>query len=325
MARDALSSTEATAPDLTVVICTHNRVALLERALASLNDARRPRDALVDVLVVPNACRDETHAALAGYQARAQEHGLLPVRFEPEPRVGKSHALNRAIRLVRAPLIAYVDDDHRVDAQFLVSILQAARSHPDTEIFCGRILPDWDGSEPGWVHDAGQYRIYPLPVPRYDHGPIAGTLSGERGLPGGGNVFLRRRLFSRIGGFSVDFGPRGHDLGGGEDTEWLERALASGATIRYEPSVVQYHYVDGTRLTLPYVLRKAYERSSSVMRLNRANQREKAVRGFMFRKLVEYVLQLVASRNESARRFFLVRVAAALGELDGALRRSRGD
>jgi GT2 family glycosyltransferase len=306
--------------DLTIVICTHNREALLRRALASLNAAARPQNKSVDLLVIPNACSDGTHAFLHAYRERQPEAGWLPLRFEPEPRPGKSHALNRAIRLLDSQLVAYVDDDHRVDAGYLAAVCAAGDAYPDSKLFCGRILPDWDGSEPAWVHDTGPYRIYPLPVPRYDQGPEAKPLSAANSLPGGGNLFLRRSVFQHVGGFSVDFGPRGHNLGGAEDLEWVERAIAAGAWPFYVPSVVQYHYVDARRLTVPYLMHKAFERSSSVIRLSNRCGQKTGVPSYMYRKLLTYMAQAAVARGREQRRFYLVRLAAAFGEMDGARR-----
>lgn len=42
---------------LTILICTHNRVDLLERVLASLNAAQHPAMP-VQILVAANACTD---------------------------------------------------------------------------------------------------------------------------------------------------------------------------------------------------------------------------------------------------------------------------
>ncbi len=100
-------------------------------------------------------------------------HGWLPLQLIEVPTPGKSHALNRAIPEIDTELTAFVDDDHRVDENYLIAIEQAAQTWPDAGLYCGRILPDWDGSEPAWVHDEGPYRIYPLPVPRYDQGDAA--------------------------------------------------------------------------------------------------------------------------------------------------------
>ena len=126
------------------------------------------------MLVAANACTDRTHALLDRYIRDAAGSptggGKLPLRWVAEPRAGKSHALNCAIPLLVSDLVAFVDDDHRVDAGYLENVCKAAADYPEADILCGRILPDWDGSEPAWVHDEGPYRIYPLPVPRYDLG-----------------------------------------------------------------------------------------------------------------------------------------------------------
>ena len=54
---------------LTVLISTHDRAALLERALRHLNEARRPPGWAVEILVVANACTDATHELLARYSS----------------------------------------------------------------------------------------------------------------------------------------------------------------------------------------------------------------------------------------------------------------
>jgi GT2 family glycosyltransferase len=55
--------------DLAIVICTHNRVELLERTLASLNRARRPRGH-IEVLAIANACTDDTVSFCGDIRAR---------------------------------------------------------------------------------------------------------------------------------------------------------------------------------------------------------------------------------------------------------------
>ena len=71
---------------------------------------------------------------------------------------------------------------------------------------------------------------------------------------------------ARVGKFSVELGPQGHNLGGAEDIDWVLRALALGAQLHYAPDMVQFHYVDGARLKTGYVVRKAFARSSSTAR-----------------------------------------------------------
>jgi arylsulfatase A-like enzyme/GT2 family glycosyltransferase len=300
---------------LTVLICTHNRAELLARVLTSLNQARRPADWSVRLLVAANACSDGTHDLLENYWRTCVESGAIALEWFAEPTPGKSHALNSAIPRLTGDIVTFVDDDHRVDADYLINICRAAQAYPEATMFCGRILPDWNGSEPAWVHDEGPYRIYPLPVPRYDQGGKPTPIYAETGpLPGGGNLFLRVDVFSRSGGFSTELGPKGHDLGGGEDSAFVLHAVTSGERLQYVPDVLQHHYVDVERLQFSYLLRKAYQRSRSVSRVHHEGGR---VPLYMWRKLTEYGAKAALPLNWPRTRFYLMRVAATLGEMRG--------
>jgi hypothetical protein len=235
--------------------------------------------------------------------------------------------LNRALPLLTSGLVAFVDDDHRVDAAYLENACKASEAYPGVDIFCGRIIPDWDGSEPAWVHDDGPYRIYPLPVPRYDLGDLPLASPQDQATPGGGNLILRSRILEKVGKFSTAYGPVGRDLGGAEDKEWVWRAIASGAQIQYVPDIVQFHYVDPARLKLGYVLRKAFERSASANRLSTGAVDSGLIPKYMIRKVAQYLLLAMLSPSRQRRRFHLVRVAASLGEIKGSLqaRRDRAD
>lgn len=314
-------------PTLTILISSHNRADLLERTLRHLNFAWRPNGCAVDIMVAANACSDRTHSLLDRYVTavrsgtRSGPHGTrLPLRWVAEPRIGKSFALNAAIPLLTSDIVAFVDDDHRVDIDYLKAVAKAVVDYPDADILCGRILPDWDGSEPGWVHDDGPYRIYPLPVPRYDLGESPLPSPQDTTMPGGGNLVLRTALFPHVGDFSTDYGPVGRGLGGAEDHEWVGRAIDAGARVQYVPDIVQFHYVDKSRLVLSYLVRKAFERSASAVRLNAAHAQSGLVPAYMIRKAGQYGLAVLASMGQRhRRRFHLVRLAASLGEIKGSV------
>ncbi|MDD1749817.1 MAG: sulfatase-like hydrolase/transferase [Methanothrix sp.] len=301
-------------PNLTVLVCTHNRSELLGRVLDSLNQAVRPDGWRVQILVAANACTDDTVARMQAYETHQATYGWLPLRMIEVPTPGKSHALNRAIFEIETELTAFVDDDHRVDVNYLVAIEKAAQTWPDAGLYCGRILPDWDGTEPAWVHDEGPYRIYPLPVPRYEQGEQPKIITAAEGpIPGGGNLVVRRHVFELTGQFSTELGPHGHDLGGGEDSEYVMRALTRGVRCQYVPNMVQHHYVDVERLKLGYLLKKALQRTRSTSRIHGTGH----VPLYMWRKLAEYGFHCVFSLSWAKRRFYWVRTAAALGELQG--------
>ena len=307
---------------LTVIVCTHNRARLLARTLASLNKCLRPPDCDVDVLVVANACTDGTTEFLRSYADQPNAEKWIPLRWVAEPTAGKSHALNRAIALVEDGVLAFVDDDQRVDVNYLFAIAEANRAYPHASMICGRLLPDWTGAEPRWVHDTGRYRIYPPPVPLYDEGDQPKEITMQASAPPGGNLCVRREVFDRVGGFSTHLGPRGHNLGGGEDIDFVHRCLAAGEHIQYVPGILQFHYVDPANLRLGYLLRKSFQRSRPGAR-SRAWQYT-SVPPYMWRKLATYVVLSVVSLSWPRTRFYLVRFAAALGELRGFLDKKRG-
>lgn len=305
---------------LTILICTHNRSQLLLRTLEHLNKANLPAAWQTDVLVVANACSDNTLECLARF--RKDSVNGLSLNWIEESIPGKSNALNTAMPRIQSELVAFVDDDHRVDVDYLANICRAAEQYPQVDLFCGRILPDWDGSEPDWTHDTGPYRIYPLPVPRYEQGDQPRTQEQITAIPGGGNLFLRTQWLGKVGKFSTEYGPTGHDLGGAEDLEWVKRALHLGARLQYVPDVMQFHYVDCERLTLSYLLKKAYMRSDSMVRLAN-DKRYSGVPVFMYRKLAGYLFSVLTSLSWKRRRFYLVRLAAALGEYRGYAHRNK--
>jgi glycosyltransferase involved in cell wall biosynthesis len=301
--------------DLTVVVCTHNRAELLARLLHSLFRAHRPHDTLVEILIVANACSDDTPAVLETWASKAAQEPGLRLRWAQEPARGKSNALNLALELLRGDAAVFIDDDHRVDRDFLAAIVRALDRYPGRNILCGRLLPDWDGSEPKWVHDEGPYRLYPPPVPLFDAGDDQRDLSGERFKPGGGNLIFRLPLLQSLGRFSTDLGPQGHNLGGGEDSEFLQRALDRGERLLYFPDIVHYHHVDTDRLRLSRLLRLSYQRSRASARIH--HQVDSGIPLYLWRKLQDYLVRAIFSLNARRTRFYLVRAAAVLGEIRG--------
>lgn len=307
------------AQSIAVLICTHNRKELLQRCIEFLNEADRPYSCKLFLVVVANACTDTTHQFLQQYQDKADPK-LLPLKWLEEPLPGKSNALNTALHQLEATVTALVDDDHRVDGKYFAAIIKALSNYPNADFFCGKILPDWDGSEPQWVHDQGKYRIYPLPVPRFDMGDKSLALTQDIAIPGGGNLVVKNLLFKRIGNFSTNLGPVGHNLGGGEDIDWVMRAYKAGAKLQYIPDIIQYHFVDSQRLNLFYIIKKAFERSFSVVRLSEAAKRQNHLfPRYLIRKTIRYFLCSLFSCSSSERRFQLVRLAATLGEIKGFL------
>ena len=151
-------------------------------------------------------------------------------------------------------------------------------------------------------------------MPRYDQGHQPKTITAEEGpIPGGGNLVVRRHVFEQTGQFSTELGPHGHDLSGGEDSEYVLRAMARGIRCQYVPEMVQHHFVDTERLKLGYLLKKSFQRTRSTSRIHGNG----TVPLFMWRKVTEYGFHSIFSLSWAKRRFYWMRTAAALGEMQG--------
>lgn len=303
---------------LSFVICTHNRVDLLKDALGSFISADKPRDENIEILVVANACTDQTIAYVTDL-AKSEALAPLSLRCIDEPRPGKSYALNRAIDEARSNALCFIDDDQLISPDFITNIVLSLSTYPEYSIICGHLVPDWDGSEPAWVHETGEYRIPIRPFPEFDMGDAPTEVFPEDKLPSGGNITVRLSAFEKCGRFSVDIGPQGHNLMGGEDIDFVRRCLNQGLRIIYSPLLRQRHMILHDRIRTMYMMRKSYLRSFSAGRMDSSNT--PGIRGYMLKKLFNFVFHALTSLDSNRRFYFLMRLSAVLGEMHAAVKR----
>ena len=300
---------------LTLVICTYNRSKLLLKTLASINNADMPAQVDLKILIIVNACADDTFEQLHSYQNRSTNTHLLPIHIIEESKAGKSYALNKALSVIEDGWIGFIDDDHRVDKQYLSSVILAINSHSDASLFCGKIIPDWTGQEPDWVHDVGSYKITPFPVPNFNLGDKVLSTLEELFIPGGGNLIVRKKVFDIVGGFSEVLGPVGHNLMGSEDSDFVLRAIKAKQELVYIPMIVQYHYVELRNLKLGYLILKSFQRNRSI---TLAHFPEKTkIPKYLWVKLGQYIVGILFNFKVKPIRFYLAKAAGILGQIVG--------
>lgn len=305
---------------LTIVICTHNRAELLLKTLESIDKAVIPRQVDISVLVVANACIDNTVKKLQEHQQWQIDNNLLPIYCVEESKAGKSYALNKALTLITGGWICFIDDDQRIDEDYYQAVIDAIVGYPDASMFCGKLIPDWTGDEPVWIHEQGIYKISPIPIPDYDLGGNPRLLSEEDFIPSGGNLIINQEVFEKIGNFSENLGPTGHNLVGSEDTDLILRALSSNEKLRYIPGIIQYHYVDSLRFKLPYLVLMNYQRNRSFTLSSYRSSTP--VPNYLWLKLVQYIAGALFSFNSRGIRCYLTKTAAILGQIVGTIQSS---
>ena len=62
-----------------------------------------------------------------------------------------SYARNRGLREAQAPLVAFIDDDERVNEGFLRAYLEFFETRPGAVVAGGRIVAEYPAGRPAWM------------------------------------------------------------------------------------------------------------------------------------------------------------------------------
>jgi glycosyltransferase involved in cell wall biosynthesis len=238
--------------DVTVLIATYNRAALLGEAIEAVLAQRLPPGLTWELLVVDNNSHDATPEVVQRY-ARGS---TVPVRYLREPHQGKSNALNAGLGEAQGNVVAFTDDDVLVPPDWVATALRVL-DRWGAEGAGGRILPRWEMSPPQWLANSPLLRarlalveVETSQVLKY---PIRGP-----GIIWGANMIFRRTVFDHIGAFDVKLGPIGSRPVNSEDLDMVERAVLHGHTLVYDPEIVVYHRIPSARMRMSYFRRREF-------------------------------------------------------------------
>ena len=207
--------------DVSVLICTRDRDAMLVECLASILACSPPP---AEVIVVDQSRDERSRQAVCRLQG-----GPVPVRYLRGKGTGLSRAKNQGIADGTAGIVAFTDDDCRVAPDWL-DALTAPLRHGEAAAAAGRTLPEAraDGGEEtfSFYRPDGAVRFS-----RWSHPWRVG---------GGGNFAVRREVLLQVGPYDERFGP-GAPLESAEDMDMVHRLLRSGQRIVYAPAAVVWH------------------------------------------------------------------------------------
>lgn len=234
---------------VTVAICTHDRADLLARTLDSLGGLRVPDGLDWQVLVVANACSDETPEVLADHEDR------LPLRWVREEKPGHSHARNRAVEEAEDDHIVWTDDDVRVDPGWLQAYATAFDRWPGAAFYGGPIEPVFEGTPPSWLPEAFE-ALEPVRAAYAERslGPEPFAIETREELPYGANMAFPMRV-QREHRYDPRLGRAGSDLVGGDEVAVLESLVADGRAGRWVPDAKIRHVISPDRQSLSYLRR----------------------------------------------------------------------
>lgn len=217
---------EQTTPSLAVIVCTRHRPDALRACLSSLVGIR---PFLTQLIVVDNSANPTQTAVIAAE---------FDAQFLHEPRPGLCRARNRGLAAAQAEVVAYLDDDVVVTADWLATLTAVYAQNKTVAGVMGLVLPaELETVEQQLFEQAlgglgrGFARRQFLGAAERQEAPQLGV---------GANMSFRRRALQKIGGFDEALDP-GSPAQAGGDIDIFYRLLQAGESLIYEPAVFVWH------------------------------------------------------------------------------------
>jgi glycosyltransferase involved in cell wall biosynthesis len=234
---------------VTVLICTHNGAARLEPTLTHLAAQRVPPATPWEVVIVDNASTDDTAATASRLWPAAAP---APLRVITEPLLGLGHARRRGLEAARYGIVAFVDDDNWLAADWVAIAAAVMATHPDVAACGGFSEAVYEAAPPSWLAPfTPLLAVGPTATP-------AGDITDAPGLLWGAGLVLRLAAWQALvrGGFEpLLVGRTGRALTTGEDAELCLALRLAGWRLWFEPRLRLRHYMPASRLSWPYLRR----------------------------------------------------------------------
>lgn len=283
--------------DISVIICTRNRPASLDRVLASAVEMSVPAIGW-ELLIVDNGCGDDVGKVVDRYKAR------LPLRMEKQPEPGLSHARNCGVMSARGKHLIWTDDDVILDRRWLLAYSQAIRVRPDAAVFGGKIVPIIEPPCTDWFREHRDL-LWELTATR-DFGPEELPLSVADGrVPFGANYAVRT-IEQRQFLYDVNLGAGAGTVG--EEVSVIRSILESGRTGYWVPGALVYHIISTDRQTTKYVVERYKAQGATNIYLSRNDHQERISVIVLALKVAVAYLLYVASRAFDLRPLWIKRL-----------------
>jgi len=234
-------------PQISAIICTHNRDTYLGTAIDSL--FAQNFVGTFEIVVVDNASSDRTREVV---EARLTDTRL---HYVYESTVGLSVARNTGARISRSPVLAYLDDDAVASPAWLQTLYSAYRDNEKLAIAGGKVTLLWTaGTQPPCWLSAGLAGN----LGAYDLGNEIVYVDRPGLTPRGLNYSIRRAFLDQVGGFDVNLGRVGKNLLSNEELHLTELALQQGWQVAYLPTALVAHNVAPERLRRSWFLSRGW-------------------------------------------------------------------
>ena len=300
---------------VSVIVCTHNRAALLPKMIEQLSSQDYPKDCF-EVIIVDNCSSDDTPDVVKRFIPDCE----LTLRLIQESRPGVTFARNRGAEEANYPHLVYLDDDCSVGCDWLRQLVSGFGLSNQISVVAGRVVLSLDDQPcPDWLGPKGKSWLaefnFPGSEPRILESPAYVCE---------GNMAISKKAWRSADGF-LGMDQFGSPHGASQEIVYLlEQIKRQGGEVAFVPAAVaNHHTVLPTRQQL---LQRAYSHGISTAILDHLLNRYSWM-AFLFHALLDVAalfvflgLSFLFLFNKAVSTDYLLRAAARFGKVLSNLR-----
>ena len=304
---------------ISVIVCTHNRAALLPNVLSQLCNQDYPPESF-EIIIVDNGSTDDTTEVVQRFKSDRK----LTLRFVQETRPGVTFARNRGAEEARHPYLAYLDDDCSVGKSWLSQLVSGFGLSDQVSVVAGRVALSLDDQPcPNWLGPKGKSWLAEFNFPGSESRILTNPVYVCEG-----NMAISKKAWRSAGGF-LGMDQFGSPHGASQEIMYLlEQIKRQGGKVAFVPTAIaNHHTVLPTRRQL---LQRAYAHGISTAILDHLLERF-SWGTFLLHVLLDFAaliafisLYSLFIFNKAVSTDYLLRAAARFGKILSECR-VRGD
>lgn len=232
---------------VSVIICCYNSSDVIGDTLTYLADQEVSSQLKWEVLLVDNACRDDTIEVAR--KAWSQLRSPAPLRIVQEPTPGVSYARQTGIKQATYEVILFCDDDTWLSPNYVRDGYDILRNNPQVGAVRGWGEPVFcTDNIPGWLTEL-KFLFSCKEKPGYE-GINSAPATVTMGL------VTRRSIFSTLfdcGFRTLQHSRKGNSYSGGEDIEMTFMLSLLGYELWASPRLYYRHFITEERISQKHI------------------------------------------------------------------------
>jgi len=227
---------------VSVVVCCFNSASRIKETLECLQ-AQQSGKVPWEVIVVDNMSTDDTMKIV---EEIWNANPVTTLRTFQEQERGQTYARKRGLDNASFEFVSFVDDDNRVDPNWVSSVYDTLHSHPDVAACNGISTASFEADEPWWFQEfATNFAVG-------TQGMVSGYVPNDRGFLFGAGLSVRKTALVSLYDMNYPAIQSGRLIdelrGGGEDSELCFCFLLCGYRLYYDERIRFSHYMPASRM-----------------------------------------------------------------------------